>query len=73
MLSRQSYLLPPASIASHNEDWEKVSLSPEAQQAKHAAIQLYRTQLHNPFLTPLFLGLQRSNELLVARLISSQA
>lgn len=73
MLSRQFYLLPPASIASHDEDWEKVILSPEAQQAKHIAIQAYRTQIRNPFLTPLFLGLQRSNELLVARPIFSKS
>jgi LmbE family N-acetylglucosaminyl deacetylase len=67
MLSRQPYLLPPAPMASHNEVWDKVSLSPEAQQAKYAAIHAYHTQLRNPFLTPLFLGMERPNELLAAR------
>jgi len=67
MLTRQRFLLPPLTVSQHNEVWNKVTLTVEAETAKNEAIHKYRSQLLNPFLRPLFSGLMRSNELLVRR------
>lgn len=67
MLTRRHYLLPPLRVSQHNEDWNKITLTEEAEKAKDEAIHLYHTQWRNPFLRPLFIGLMRNNELLVSR------
>lgn len=67
ILTRRHYLLPPVAVSKHNEAWNKITLSPEAEIAKNEAIHQYRTQLRNPFLRPLINGLLRNNELLVSR------
>jgi N-acetylglucosamine malate deacetylase 1 len=69
ILTRQHYLLPPVAVSKHNEVWNKVTLTAEAETAKDEAIHQYRTQLRNPFLIPLITGLMRNNELLVSRVI----
>lgn len=64
LLNRKHHLRPPKSAAIANQSWEKFSLSPEARQAKHDAIHCYSSQLRNPFLKSLFVGLMQDNELL---------
>jgi len=67
ILTRGHHLLPPQAVFKHNEIWNKITLTAEAQTAKEEAIHQYRTQMRNPFLRPLITGLMRNNELLVSR------
>lgn len=67
ILTRRHYLMPPVAVADHNEIWNKVTLTPEAENAKNEAISQYKSQLRNPFLFPLIRGLMRNNELIVSR------
>ncbi len=59
------YLLPPLRLVSPNEDWRKFVLSPSVENTKRNAVLEYKSQLANPFLQSLLLGLIRKNELFV--------
>lgn len=65
-LNGNKNLLPPVVLRSH-EEWLKISLSQRAQTAKQKAIQHYSSQLRNPFLKPLFVFMQRPNELVIRK------
>lgn len=47
------------------KDWHIIPLEPAARQAKHQAVEAYRSQLHIPLLGKLMFSLVRSNELLL--------
>lgn len=67
LFARRDKLLPPVAILSFDQQWQKFCLSPAAMSVKRAAIKEYRTQLRNPFLRPLLLGLNRDNEIMARR------
>ncbi len=60
-----SYILPPLRLMGSREDWRKFIVSPYTEAIKKNAILEYKSQLANPFLQSLLLGMIRENELFV--------
>jgi LmbE family N-acetylglucosaminyl deacetylase len=65
---RATKLLPPRALLNENEKWQRFCLPNEARAVKKKALREYRSQLQNPFLRPLLLGLVRENELFSMRI-----
>lgn len=57
------YLLPPTNLVSFEKEWQRFSLSQEAEDKKTEAIFAYKSQLRVPILRSLILSSIRKNEL----------
>ncbi|MCL5006991.1 MAG: PIG-L family deacetylase [Patescibacteria group bacterium] len=60
-----TYLLPPLRLLNSGETWRKFVLSSTTEGMKRNAVLEYKSQLANPFLQSLLLGMIRKNELFV--------
>jgi len=58
------YLLPPLKLVTFDHEWRRLMLQNDALDVKYEALLAYRSQLRNPFLRSVLLGLVRRNELL---------
>lgn len=59
------YVLPPLRLVNASENWMKFVLPPGVEDIKRNAVLEYKSQLGNPFLQSLLLGMVRKNELFV--------
>ncbi len=59
------YVLPPLRLVNAGENWAKFILPPSIESVKRSAVLEYKSQLGNPFLQSLLLGMIRKNELFV--------
>ncbi|MCL4406400.1 MAG: PIG-L family deacetylase [Patescibacteria group bacterium] len=59
-------LLPPINLLGQPHIWNRLSLTPEVEEAKHEAISRYVSQLQKPWLKSLILSFVRRNELFSA-------
>lgn len=57
------YILPPESMVTFDQEWQRFMLTPADEVKKEEAIRSYQSQLKNPFLTSLILSSIRKNEL----------
>jgi N-acetyl-1-D-myo-inositol-2-amino-2-deoxy-alpha-D-glucopyranoside deacetylase len=64
-LALDLYLLPPARLIRVGNSWQKMMLSPSAEELKRQAIYCYGSQLSNPLLKELIVASIRKNELFV--------
>lgn len=58
-----AYLLPPVSMATWGQKWQRLLLPKEVEQTKYQALLSYRSQLRVPLLRSLMLSSIRQNEL----------
>lgn len=62
-LRKDNFLLPPTSMVSFDNEWERFLLSDEAENQKLRAVLQYKSQLRVPFLHDLLVSFVRKNEL----------
>jgi LmbE family N-acetylglucosaminyl deacetylase len=61
------FLLPPLSLVTFDQEWQRHMLSRETEDKKKEAVFVYKSQLKTPFLRSLILSSIRKNELFLRR------